>query len=77
MTQIWNSYEEVYIKIPTNKNGVCVCVCVCVYEETGKYTPWLREKLVNRNRSVFDLDVTISKDVKKYKCILRQLNIHT
>ena len=36
MTQIWNSYEEVYIKIPTNKNGVymcvceCVCVCVCV-----------------------------------------------
>ena len=43
---------------------------MCVYEETGKYAPWLREKLVNRNGSVFDLDVTISKDFKKYKCIL-------
>ena len=50
---------------------------MCVYEETGKYAPWLREKLVNRNGSVFDLDVTIGKDFKKYKCILRKLNIHT
>ena len=50
---------------------------MCVYEETGKYAPWLREKLVNRNGSVFDLDVTISKDFKKYKCILRKLNSHT